>query len=226
MLVSAIQLSESAWCIHTSPLFWPACPSPTPSHPSRSSQSTQLSSLRLAALALCFAHGRAHTSVPISQFIPPASCLVHTPFSCVGVSSVPPSSFLTVLICPVFFSTSPSLEHCLCPPHCDRPPPRARSSVTLLVGANLYDCLQPPTSTLLLKRTSHLLPYRDPHLGGLILFLILEDQPSSGEKMLQARLLIEGTGNNFPSGSYCCTGGFGLCLRQLQFSSVQSLSCV
>ena len=44
--------------------------------------------------------------------------------------------------------------------------------------------------------------------------------------MLQARLLIEETGNNFPSGSYCCTGGFGPCLRQLQFSSVQLLSRV
>ena len=44
--------------------------------------------------------------------------------------------------------------------------------------------------------------------------------------MLQARLFIEEIGNNFPSGSYCCTGGFGPCLRQLQFSSVQLLSHV
>ena len=84
--------------------------------------------------------------------------------------------------------------------------------MTILVGTNLYDCFQPPTSTLLLKKTSHLLPYWDPHLGGLILFLILENYLSSGEEMLQARLLTEETGNNVPSESYRSTGGFGLCL--------------
>ena len=150
-------------------------PIPHPVPPIRSSQSTKPSSLRHAAPALCFARGRAHTSIPVSQFIPPASCLVHMPVSCVCVSSVPPSSFLTVLISPIFFLTLSSLEHCLCPPHCDRSPPRARSLVTMLAGTNLYDCFQPPTSTLLLKKTSHLLPYWDPHLGGLILFLILEN---------------------------------------------------
>ena len=44
MLVSAVQRSESAICIHISPPSW-APHSPPPSHPSRSSQSTELSSL-------------------------------------------------------------------------------------------------------------------------------------------------------------------------------------
>ena len=44
MLVSAVQWSESAICIHISPPSW-APHSPPPSHPSRSSQSTDLSSL-------------------------------------------------------------------------------------------------------------------------------------------------------------------------------------
>ena len=43
MLVSTVQRSESAICIHISSLSW-AAPPPAPSHPSRSPQSMELSS--------------------------------------------------------------------------------------------------------------------------------------------------------------------------------------
>ena len=173
VLVSAIQLSESALCIHTSLLNLPSLPHPISPIWVITEHPAELPAPCSTGSVFCTWQGTyINPNLPVHR---PASCLVHTPFSCVCVSSVPPSSFLTVLISPVFFLTSSSLEHCLCPPHCDRSPPRARSLVTILVGTNLYDCFQPPTSTLLLKKTSHLLPYRDPHLGGLILFLILEN---------------------------------------------------
>ena len=48
VLVSAVQQSESAVCIHISPFFWAFLPSRPPSHPFRSPQSTKLSSLLLS----------------------------------------------------------------------------------------------------------------------------------------------------------------------------------
>ena len=54
VLVSAVQQSESAVCIHISPLSWTYLPSPhpriPPSHPSRSPQSTELSSVHYTAV--------------------------------------------------------------------------------------------------------------------------------------------------------------------------------
>ena len=44
VLVSVVQRSESAMCMHTSPLSWASLP-PPPSHPCRLSQSPELSSL-------------------------------------------------------------------------------------------------------------------------------------------------------------------------------------
>ena len=52
-LVSAVQPSDSAICIHVSPPSWISFPRP-PSHPSRPSQSTELRSLCCAAI--CFTY--------------------------------------------------------------------------------------------------------------------------------------------------------------------------
>ena len=54
VLVCAIHQSESATGKHTSPSLEPPSQSPTPSHPSRSSQSTRLSTLCYAALPMSF----------------------------------------------------------------------------------------------------------------------------------------------------------------------------
>lgn len=74
LLVSAVQQGKTAIIIHMSPRSWtlPRSP-PSPSHPSRSSQHTWLSSLcRIAAfpLASYFTHGSLCMSVLLSQFGP------------------------------------------------------------------------------------------------------------------------------------------------------------
>ena len=82
MLVSAVQWSESAVCVHRSPPLGPPSHH-RPSHSARSSQSTELSSLCHTAGPHCpFTHGSVFTSNLISQFILPSSPLldVHTPF--------------------------------------------------------------------------------------------------------------------------------------------------
>ena len=74
VLGSAVQGNRSAICIHISPLSWTSLRTHPPSHPSRPSQSTDLSSLGYIAaspLAVSFTYGSAHKSVPVSQFIPP-----------------------------------------------------------------------------------------------------------------------------------------------------------
>ena len=53
ILVSAVQQSESAICIHICPPSWISLPTPIPSHPSRSSQSTMLSFLCLISASYC-----------------------------------------------------------------------------------------------------------------------------------------------------------------------------
>ena len=77
VLESAVQLSESAICIHMSP------PTPIPSHPSRSSQSTKLSSLCYTAAfrSLSILHMVVDIcqsfSLNLSLHTPPPSLCVH-----------------------------------------------------------------------------------------------------------------------------------------------------
>ena len=88
VLGSAVQGNRSAICIHISPLSWSSLRTHPPSHPSRPSQSTDLSSLGYIAaspLAVCFTYGSAHKSVPVSQFIPPPPCF-HTSILYIFVS--------------------------------------------------------------------------------------------------------------------------------------------
>ena len=73
MLVSVIQQCESAKVYICPPDPWTSFPIPKPSHPSRSSQSTKLSTLCYAAtshLAIYFTYGSAYVSVILSQFVP------------------------------------------------------------------------------------------------------------------------------------------------------------
>ena len=72
-LVSAIQWSKSAICTHVSPPSWASLTPPTCiSYPSRSSQSTELSSLCHAADPHDpFTHGTVCMSVLVSHFVPP-----------------------------------------------------------------------------------------------------------------------------------------------------------
>ena len=79
VLVSAVQYSESAICIHISSPLWASLPLPT-SHPSRSSQSTQLSSLCCTAAShysLVYRWQWVYMSMVLSK--PAVSCLVGWP---------------------------------------------------------------------------------------------------------------------------------------------------
>jgi len=69
------QQSESALWTHIALNPWASLPFSPPSHPSRSSQSTELSFLCVTpgSPAIYFAHGTGHTSVLLSQFIPLSS---------------------------------------------------------------------------------------------------------------------------------------------------------
>ena len=78
MLVSAVQQSELALCIHISLPSWICSLAPTPPHPSRSSQSTELSSLCGSAGShwlICFTHGSVYMSNLIFQFTVPVTPL-------------------------------------------------------------------------------------------------------------------------------------------------------
>ena len=94
MSVSAVQWSESAICMHISPLFWI-------SFPFRSPQSTEFPVLYSRfSLVIHFIHSSVYMSIPISQFIPPHLCPlgVHTfvLYVCVSIR--------------VWLSKSPSVE--------------------------------------------------------------------------------------------------------------------
>lgn len=74
MLVSAIYSKSRCSCIllHFSPSSMSLPPPPTPSHPSRPSQSTELSSpcYRAASTNIDFTHGRVYISVLLFPFLP------------------------------------------------------------------------------------------------------------------------------------------------------------
>ena len=75
MLASAIHQHESATSIHMSPPSWTSLPLPTPSQPSRLSQSPGLSSLRHTADfhgLSNFTFDKVYVSILLSQFIPPS----------------------------------------------------------------------------------------------------------------------------------------------------------
>ena len=67
---TCILLQPSCKLLATS---WTSFPPPTPSHPSRFSQSTSLSSLRHIANShwLCFTHGKVYVFMLCSHFVPP-----------------------------------------------------------------------------------------------------------------------------------------------------------
>ena len=74
VLVSAVQQSESAICIHISPPSWTSLPPHTPPIPPtqvKTEHGAELPALysRLP-LAICFTHGSVYMSIPIPQFIP------------------------------------------------------------------------------------------------------------------------------------------------------------
>ena len=72
LLVSAVQHRESAKCLHIFPLLEP----PSPSHPSRSSQSPELPEPHSSfSLAIYFTPGSGHVSTLLSQFVPPSPSL-------------------------------------------------------------------------------------------------------------------------------------------------------
>ena len=86
VLVSSVQPSISAICIHMSPPSWTSLPPTCPSYFSRSSQNTELSSLWFFSrfpLAFCFTHGSVYMSILISHFIPfsPSPTVSTCPFS-------------------------------------------------------------------------------------------------------------------------------------------------
>ena len=93
VLVSVVQQHESATWIHRSPPSWasppPPPPPPPPSHPSRLSQSTQLSSLCYTAASHYVTHGSVYMSMLLSQFVPPAPPPDHVqksiPYICASV---------------------------------------------------------------------------------------------------------------------------------------------
>ena len=69
----SVQLCESAICIHRFTLFESPPRSPLPSHASRSSQSTGLSSLCYSAASHYFTPGSVYMSRPLCQFVPPST---------------------------------------------------------------------------------------------------------------------------------------------------------
>ena len=75
LMVSAIHQHESATSIHMSPPSWTSLPLPTPSQPSRLSQSPGLSSLRHTADfhgLSNFTFDKVYVSILLSQLLPPS----------------------------------------------------------------------------------------------------------------------------------------------------------
>ena len=79
MLVSSIQQHGLAISTHIPPPFWASIPPPHPTHPPRSSQSTELSSLCYIVTShqLSILHMLVYMSVLLCQFI-----LKHSPTTC------------------------------------------------------------------------------------------------------------------------------------------------
>ena len=89
MLVSAVQWSESAMYKYLFPPLGPLSKPTLKSHPSRSSQGTELSSLHYPAASHSFTHGCVYMSILISQCIPLPPLHVHTSVFYVCVYSCP-----------------------------------------------------------------------------------------------------------------------------------------
>ena len=110
VLISGVQQSESTICIHISPTYWTSpLPCPRPSHPSRSSQSTRLSSLHytVGSHYLSVLHMvSVYMSILISQFIPPhlSPPVSKCPFPTSHVFSL----HLHLYFCPSLGSSVPS----------------------------------------------------------------------------------------------------------------------
>ena len=98
MLVSVVQQSESAVCVRISPPSWTSSHLP---HPSRSSQSTELSSLCYISGSHCFTHG-VYTSILICHFNPPPHPCPHVHFLHLCLFSCPASRF----ICAIFLDST------------------------------------------------------------------------------------------------------------------------
>ena len=126
MLVSAVQQSESAICIHISSPSGTFLPPPLPIPPSRSSQSTKLSSLFYIyskfPLAIYFTHGSVFMLSLISKFIAPSPS--HPVTTCLFSASVCrflpwkyvhlyhfSRFYIYVLIYDIFFSFQLTLLH-------------------------------------------------------------------------------------------------------------------
>ena len=114
--VSAICQHESATGIHMFPPSWIPLPHPSPSYPSRLSQSTvELpESYCKCPLAICFKYGSVYVSMLFSPFVPPSPPPPPTVSpSLVSVHCCPASSFLSTifldsmymcLTCDIWFS--------------------------------------------------------------------------------------------------------------------------
>ena len=84
VLVSAVQQSASAICIHLSPPSRASLPHPPPFHPSRLSQNTRLGSLLYCSfpLVICFMHGNPYMSMLFSHFAPTSPSPLCPPDHC------------------------------------------------------------------------------------------------------------------------------------------------
>ena len=78
ILVSVVQLYESAINIHISPPPWASVPPPIPSFPSRSSQSTRVPSTVWQLPTPYSTHGNVCISMPFFQFISPFPSPLYT----------------------------------------------------------------------------------------------------------------------------------------------------
>ena len=71
MLVSAVQCSELAVCIHMPPPSWTSLPLPHPALWALTEHWAEPHALCSSfPFAICLTHGSEHTSIPVSQFIP------------------------------------------------------------------------------------------------------------------------------------------------------------
>ena len=104
--VSAIHQQKSAIDIHMSLLSWSSLPPPTPSHPSRLSQSTSLSSLSHTANShwRSILHMLIYVSVLLSPFVPPFPPLLSCPpcpqicSLCLCLHGCPANRFISIVL--------------------------------------------------------------------------------------------------------------------------------